>query len=195
MRKLATGDMVNLAYVSGSSLNVFTCQFFDDFPQLEALMEEISTHVASLGTLVPANLVPANLVPAKPLSVGAPLLAMFSQDEVWYRAEVLAPEDSEGKVRVSFVDYGNTQSVSVASNTLPIPQRFTALHRQAATYCLGSTSGVTREKWSEEAFTKFDELAQASECLTATVLELREGKVVVIALKSDAGVDLAENIL
>lgn len=146
-------------------------------------MEEIAAHVASSDTIVPA----------KPLTVGAPLLAKFPEDELWYRAEVLAPEDCEGKVQVLFVDYGNIEAVSVA-NTLPIPRHFTALHRQAATYSLGSTSGATPEKWSEEAFTKFDELARASKCLIGTVLKLAEGNVM-ITLKSEAGVDLAENIL
>ena len=183
MWKFAAGDVVNLTYLSGSSPNDFTCQFYDDIPQLKALMEEIAAYVASLDTLVPA----------KSRSVGVPLLAKFSEDKVWYRAEVLTPEDSEGKVQVLYVDYGNTEAVSSA-DTLPIPQHFAELRRQVATYCLGSTSGDVREEWPDEAFTKFEELALASDCLTATVLEHR-GDQVVIALKNEAGLDLAENIL
>lgn len=181
--KLAAGDVVSLAYVSGSSPNLFTCQFYDDIPKLEALMEEIAAYAASFDTPVPV----------KSLNAGAPLLAKFSEDGVWYRAEVLTPEDSDGRVQVLFVDYGNTEPVSRA-DTLPIPQRFTKLHKQAATYCLGSASGGVREEWSDDAFTKFEELTVGSECLTATVLELREGQVVV-TLKSGAGLDLAEYIL
>lgn len=183
MLKWTTGSEVNLSYVSGLSPNTFTCQFFDDIPQLNALMEEIATYITSLEAPVPAT----------PRNVGAPVLAKFSEDEVWYRAEVLTPVDSEEKVQVLFVDYGNAELVSVV-DTLTIPRHFTALHKLAATYRLGSTSGTTHEEWPEEAFSKFEELAQASECLAATVMELKEDHVVV-ALKSAAGTDFAESIL
>jgi hypothetical protein len=180
MHSLATGDVVNLTYVSGSSPNLFICQFSDGFKQLEALMKEVATHVASLETHVPAE----------SLSVGSPLLAKFSGDNEWYRGEVLSPKSPDGKITVSFVDYGNAEPVSVA-DTLPIPQRLTTLHKQATTCSLGSISGVTREEWSEEAFTKFEELVLASECLSATILECREGQVVV-ALKTDSGLDVID---
>lgn len=182
MLKWDVGSEVNLVYVSGSP-NAFTCQFFDDIPQLDELMKEIAAYIESQETIVPAKSLTV---------VGTPLLAKFSEDALWYRAEVCTPEDSDGMVQVLFVDYGNAELVSVA-NILPIPGQFTKLRRQAATYCLGSTSGTaTHEEWLHNASCKFEELALASECLAATVLASRKD-CVVVSLKGC--LDLAENIL
>lgn len=140
-------------------------------------MEEIAAYTESQEPLVPAT----------SCTVGTPLLARFSADGVWYRAEVQTPQDSDGKLQVLFVDYGNAELVS-AVDTLPIPGKFTTLCKQAATYRIGSATGTMYEEWPQEAFGKFEELAQASKCLTATILETREDSVVV-SLKSEGCLD------
>lgn len=142
-------------------------------------MEEIAEYAAMPETIEP----PTDVCP------GDPIIAKFSEDGVWYRAQVLGC-DSEENVEVLFVDYGNTECVPVA-DTLPIPQHFTTLRKQAATYRLSTESGFTREEWSGEAFEKFEQLAQNSECLAASVVSI-EGDSVLVSLKCDTALDFAQ---
>ncbi|XP_077514625.1 tudor domain-containing 6-like isoform X3 [Amblyomma americanum] len=41
------------------------------------------------------------------------VLALYSEDEQWYRARVVSADESGSMVRVQFLDYGNTETVSV----------------------------------------------------------------------------------
>lgn len=168
--------------MSGSSPNAFICQFFDEIAQLDALMEEISQYVTSLETIEPP----------KDLRVGDPIITRFSADQLWYRAQILSCKDSSEGVEVVFVDYGNTEVVPVA-DTITIPVHFTALRKQANTYQLSTSSGITFEEWTDEAFAKFEELAQPCNCLVATVMDTKE-EGVVVALQSVTCMDFAEAI-
>lgn len=176
-----SGDEINLVYVYGSSPNNFTCQFQDDISKLYALMEEIAEYVS-----------PQLLNPPSRFRVGDPLLAKFSKDQLWYRAEVLGYDDSKDCVEVLFVDYGNSEVLPVA-DTAVIPQHFMTLKKQAATYRLVTNSGVVLEQWPDHAFAKFEELMENCEGVVATVKDL-EGNYVAVALTSDACMDFAESI-
>lgn len=175
------GDVISLAYLFGSSPNCFWCQFCDDGLKLKQLSEAIANYTASL----------QDSKPRKSISVGDPLIAMATEDGVWYRAEVLSCD--EDGVEVLYVDYGNTEILPV-TNTLPIPQQFVSLRKQALTYQLCTKSADTVEVWPNEAFSKLEDLAQSSEFITATVVGV-EGDRLLVSLESNTCPDFAEAIL
>lgn len=57
------------------------------------------------------------------LSVGDYVCALYSGDKTWYRGQVLSERSEEGAYAVSFVDYGNSETVPAAS-LRPLPPRF-----------------------------------------------------------------------
>ena len=169
---------MTLVYVSGSSPNSFICQIFDDSSLLETLMEGIAEYIASQDARSPKEAIMA----------GDILLAKCSEDNLWYRAEVLSCDASTDTARVLLVDYGSTDVIPCA-DTCAVPHQFTTLCRQANTFRLASSSG---EEWSGDTFAKFETLAKNCR-LIATVLDQQE-HCVLVSLKSENGLDFAENI-
>ena len=173
------GDELNLVYLSGSSPNSFVCQLKDDGPELDVLMKGISDFLSSEVSPSPST-----------FQVGAPLLAKFSEDQLWYRAEVLSHNDPDS-IEVLFVDYGNSETVSVSA-TRSMPSQFLTLRRQAVTFRLATNSGVAVDQWPDHAFDKLEELFDCSN-LVGTVVD-PDGDGVAVALKSDTCQDFAESI-
>ncbi|CAN8011771.1 unnamed protein product [Ixodes pacificus] len=58
-----------------------------------------------------------------PLAVGDYVCALYSGDKTWYRGQVLSKRSEEGAYAVSFVDYGNSETVPAAS-LRRLPPRF-----------------------------------------------------------------------
>ena len=79
---------------------------FDD------LFENIQTYCDEKGSM------------PKELGKGSCCLAKYSQDEQWYRAEIM--ENMKESVKVRFVDYGNTDIV-LLENTRALPDDFASL--------------------------------------------------------------------
>ncbi|NXH27611.1 TDRD1 protein, partial [Myiagra hebetior] len=100
---------------------------------------------------------------------GDPCCAFYS-DANWYRA-VVQNVTSDGTVRVSFVDYGNTEEVPL-DNIRQISSSFLKLPFQAIKCWL---SGIKPEnsKWNSEATTRFHMCTSGLE-LQATVTSLSE---------------------
>ncbi|XP_058698038.1 tudor domain-containing protein 1 [Poecile atricapillus] len=111
---------------------------------------------------------------------GDPCCAFYSEDGNWYRA-VVQNVTSDGIVRVSFVDYGNTEEVPL-DNIRQISSSFLKLPFQAIKCWL---SGIKpgNSKWSPEATKRFHMYASGLE-LQATVTSLSE---------DGAGVVLTDN--
>ena len=82
--------------------------------QLNAIEVQLSTYETELNELM---IKLSQYCPGAPLmevfSVGAPCAAIYSEDNQWYRAEVI--DKKENSVKVKFVDYGNTEEVAVNS--------------------------------------------------------------------------------
>ena len=87
--------------------------------------------------------------PANPETppVGALCCANFSQDQLWYRAQVLKGNSSE--VKVYFIDYGNTETVSAQSIT-PCPKHLVDVP-VCAVKCTLSGIASSGQGWSPEA--------------------------------------------
>ncbi|XP_033371648.1 tudor domain-containing protein 1 isoform X1 [Parus major] len=111
---------------------------------------------------------------------GDPCCAFYSEDGNWYRA-VVQNVTSDGSVRVSFVDYGNTEEVPL-DNIRQISSSFLKLPFQAIK-CWLSGIKPANSKWSPEATKRFHMYASGLE-LQATVTSLSE---------DGAGVVLTDN--
>ncbi|XP_017264535.1 tudor domain-containing 6 [Kryptolebias marmoratus] len=78
----------------------FYCQYSDSEE-----LNKITLTVSQVGNTVDKRIDPDDLSP------GSPCIALFSDDHLWYRAEVISKNGE--KLSVLFVDYGNMSQVSV----------------------------------------------------------------------------------
>ncbi|NWV02947.1 TDRD1 protein, partial [Ptilonorhynchus violaceus] len=101
---------------------------------------------------------------------GDPCCAFYSEDDNWYRA-VVQNVTSDGRVRVSFVDYGNTEEVPL-DKIRQISSSFLKLPFQAIK-CWLSGIKPANSKWNPEATTTFHMYTSGLE-LQATVTSLSE---------------------
>ncbi|XP_066179640.1 tudor domain-containing protein 1 [Sylvia atricapilla] len=114
---------------------------------------------------------------------GDPCCAFYSEDGNWYRG-VVQNVTSDGSVRVSFVDYGNTEEVPL-DNIRQISSSFLKLPFQAIKCWL---SGIKpgNSKWNPEATKRFHMYASGLE-LQATVTSLSEDGAGVVLTDNSAG--------
>ncbi|XP_052256501.1 uncharacterized protein LOC127861849 isoform X4 [Dreissena polymorpha] len=87
--------------------------------------------------------------------------ALYSEDESWYRTEVISVTDQEA--RVFFMDHGNTEGMPLDS-LRRLPVEFCSLPLQAIEVTLGGVQ-PTGDCWSTEARDLFAELTQDKEML------------------------------
>ncbi|KFM72251.1 RING finger protein 17, partial [Stegodyphus mimosarum] len=82
------------------------------------------------------------------LPVGEACIARFSVDNLWYRAEVISASASASKVKVHFVDYGNSELVPLSDiSTEIIMQTFP---RQCLECVLYGIKPVDSATWDQE---------------------------------------------
>ncbi|XP_071476635.1 tudor domain-containing 6-like [Diadema antillarum] len=92
---------VYISHVSNPS--EFWCQTAESTPQLQRVMSELHARYGSLG--------PSDRR-LKNTTVGTPCVAQFSEDKCWYRGVVVNKHVK--MLEVLFVDYGNSEKVSLA---------------------------------------------------------------------------------
>ncbi|XP_061180909.1 uncharacterized protein LOC133189557 [Saccostrea echinata] len=117
--------------------------------------------------------------------VGKPCVAKFSEDNRWYRGEISEVEDD--RVKVHFVDYGNTETVNKAE-VKAANANYMSLEIQGVKCSL---SGVLQEDWSTEAIEKFEELVMDKE-LQANVVNFSGG--LYLLKLSENGEDVAQSL-
>ncbi|XP_063079530.1 tudor domain-containing 6 isoform X2 [Engraulis encrasicolus] len=109
------------------------------------------------------------------IQAGNACLALFSDDEQWYRAEILSKEGDS--VSVLFIDYGNESHVNT-SNTKALPMQLQEIPPQSF-LCQLDGFDPSRGSWKEDAADQFLELVD-DKPLKLTILqpiELENGKV------------------
>jgi hypothetical protein len=118
--KLQLKDVENVLIESAASLDSFVCQFSRFNHELETV-RNMMHETYHEGT-------PPDFVTA-PLEVGDVIASMFTEDETWYRAFVsgLKPD---GSVSVTFIDYGNSETISKSD----IGQRVRRLAKELLRY-------------------------------------------------------------
>lgn len=76
---------------------------------------------------------PSKTMDGSEISVGKPCLAQFTEDDEWYRAEIM--DIIGAQILVKYVDYGNSEQID-ASRISPISPSFAQLPTQALKVCL-----------------------------------------------------------
>ena len=83
-------------------------------------------------------------------------LAMYSFDNLWYRAEVLDADDDITTVR--FIDYGNTDIISNSTSKLKqLPEKWKAVKKYAI-QCKLDVVPVNADDWTEDACARISDL-------------------------------------
>ena len=101
---LQQGSTHNAVITSITSLDEFQCQLTDQIEQLEQLMEQIASRGYQIGD--------DDLAVTQPCK-GLAVCACFTDEDVWYRAKITHVL-SEGRVRVTYSDYGNSEEVELS---------------------------------------------------------------------------------
>ncbi|KAI5623300.1 tudor domain-containing protein 1, partial [Silurus asotus] len=121
---------------------------------------------------------------------GTVCCSLFSEDNQWYRAKVLA-YSSEDRVCVGYIDFGNSEEV-LLNQLRPISVELLALATQAIPCSL---SGIkpTSEEWSDEAIVTLKKLV-CNRFLRVEILGERDGTALVSMVdeSSDPQTNVAE---
>jgi len=99
---------------------------------------------------------------------GTLCLAVYSIDNLWYRAEVLDADEDITTVR--FIDYGNTDVIDNKSrNIRQIPDSWKRIERFALK-CRLDVVPVDMEDWSESICERFENLVTPADTIQAAIL-------------------------
>ena len=124
---LDPGTTHNVFVMSCTSPRSFVCQLADTTELLDSISAEIGELYATVG--VGYNLYTLQGVP----KVGDFVVALFSGDQQWYRAKVRGCSEEGQSFEVVFIDYGNSDVVSVENVRKPDPSL--AIHPPLAFEC------------------------------------------------------------
>ena len=177
VREEFEGTMV---YVQSPSLMFI--QRVDCQAELGALSEEIEQYCAGFA--------------GKPFQdvfrQGDFVLARYSLDELWYRAEVLEVT-SESSARVSFIDFGNTETISFESMTM-CPENFLELPVQAIPCSLAQVPH--RDSWPPNYKELIDSLVEGRVLKVGVVIPASQGMRSTVTLSDlESGVNIAQPVL
>ena len=140
-----TSLVMHLSFVNSPSS--FWCQFDDSGDDLIQLMGEIEEVYAA------SDIPPVTSVP----KVGSFCCAQFSEDEQWYRGEVMERGDADSCL-VKFIDYGNVEKTDIGKIKELKPEFF-VLKKQAVECSLHGVKATADDgQWSEEAIAEFENM-------------------------------------
>lgn len=157
----------------------FYCQISGSEDKVTSLMGEISAVYDSML---------ANELAVTNISVGDVCCAQFSEDNQWYRA--LVEENNANKLSVRFIDYGNTETLSI-SRTKVLNDAFFVEPPLAIKCSLHGVQPLAAQTWLDEAATFFEELTSDKE-LDAKFLSFMEPFQIQL---SDNGIDIGGELV
>jgi hypothetical protein len=163
--QVGTRDAVKVSYVINAS---------NFYVQLEANAEALKS------VMLAVEAVCTGVAPLQEsqLQVGFSCCAQYSEDGKWYRAKILSVSSSS--VEVVYVDYGNTDCVSLSSVKCIDPSLVKILNAQAIPCCLcGFQDNV-----NEHLAAKFEEIT-LDKTLTMVVMDKLPNDVVLVELYDD----------
>lgn len=111
---------------------------------------------------------------ADTLRENAPVVALYDEDGQWYRAQVIGSE-SQGKVPVRYVDYGNEAFVAMDKIKKPMADHIAALRPQAIECCLNGYQNMEEDK---ERDNLLEELILEQD-FSMKVVEVQENRLLV----------------
>ena len=153
-REIAHGSKHDVIVVTFHSPDNFYCTAVSSAGLLGPLMEEINhlyaPNVPTLST-------------TKGLKEGMTVLAQFTDDDVWYRARIVAVDSVKDTVEVWYIDYGNREVIP-AVRLKKMDDRFMALEPQGVKCQLHNPKG---HKWSDSMSSDLFRLITEKGVLTA----------------------------
>ncbi|CAJ1077281.1 tudor domain-containing protein 6 [Xyrichtys novacula] len=163
-QEFSVGQKLEVYISSTNDDQTFWCQ-----PADSEELDKITQSVAEVGDSANRE----GFDPAS-LSTGTPCIALFSDDNLWYRAEVISKDGNQPLV--SFVDYGNGSRVSV-SDVREISQDLTESPPQAF-LCELEGLDASNGSWDSGAVDKLSALSEDKAFqLTVTRVTRDEGKI------------------
>ena len=182
------GQELELVFSTGLNPSNFSCQLHANTKLLNTLMADIECTASDLSEDPPSSLSPGQLV-----------LAQFSTNLRWCRAQVVTFDptgEGGGSAEVLLVDYGNCESVPLTS-ICGLPQGFVSLPKQAITCSLSGVKPAMEadSKWRPEAMEKLKELATKSEFMMATVVRVSEANIIEVSLRSGTCEDFSKALV
>ncbi|XP_028296164.1 tudor domain-containing 6 [Gouania willdenowi] len=160
-------------FLEGQQLQVFITAINDDqtFWCQSANSERLSK-ISSLAEV--GNKIDHQCIIKGALLSGSSCIALYSEDQLWYRAEVI--DTKEDELNVLFVDYGNTSQVNMAdvreisSDMMEIPQQ--------AFLCFLEGFDLSCGSWVSSAYNELSTLLMDKSLeLTVTKVTKEEGKI------------------
>jgi tudor domain-containing protein 1/4/6/7 len=129
---------------------------------------------------------PAKTMAVSEIAVGMPCLSKFTEDDEWYRAEVV--ECKETQVLVMYVDYGNSEYIDI-SRISPISSSFLKLPAQAVKFSVGvpePSASLVLNKLNEE---------YPESTLEAEIINQKDNGVYMVKLFDHDGKDLVQSLI
>lgn len=153
-QKLIADTSCPVLVVHTNSPGEFWCQLAEKADEWQTLMDQMNEKFNAFSPTKSAIHQP---------EIGMPCVAKFSEDELWYRAEIFSFEDK--KIDVRFIDYGNTETVDLAC-VKQIDKEFLMMHQQAVRCCLNGVKS-SAPTWSDKATECFNTLTTDKELVCA----------------------------
>lgn len=163
-QELVEGQKLAVCITTVNESLTFWCQ-----PADSEDLEKITSCIAQVSQADHHKLIDSGSFP-----LGSPCLALFTDDDLWYRAEVI--EKDEEELSVFFVDYGNTSKISVAHvREMPADLMETA---PLALLCEMEGFDSARGSWSSGAVDEFSAITTDKVFqLTVTRVTKEDGKI------------------
>ena len=179
---LAVQEVLEATVVHIRSPSLLFIQRVDCQQELDTLMEEIEQYVSSFpGKQFHESFRPGDFV-----------LAKYSLNEAWYRAEVLEvlPDTS---ARLSFIDYGNVENIPPEDMTM-CPENFLDLPAQAIPCSLAHVP--PRDSWPADYSDFIDSLVSGQVLRVTVVLPASQGMQSTITMEHlETGVEVSTQVL
>lgn len=142
-------DLTSDAQADSKSFTLATTEYKSDVKFLMAESENViwlqpmitENELTSLMHSIAENQ-PSQPMPVSEITTGKPCLCKFTEDDEWYRAEII--EFKDGQVTVKYVDYGNTETVE-SSRVSPISDSYMILPAQAIMCTLNGVPTLTED--------------------------------------------------
>lgn len=158
------GDTFTAVVTHIQSPSEILCQKLENTSVIQQLQVSLREHC--LNTPASENFRPAP---------GTVCCSLFSEDNQWYRAKVLA-YSSEDRVCIGYIDFGNSEEVEL-HRLRPISMELLALPTQAIPCCLEGIKPSTGT-WSEEAILMVKRLV-CNRFIRVVIMGKKDGKALV----------------
>ena len=177
-------------YISyAESPAVVWCQLADHTHEFEAMVFQLQNHMTTQGSI----LITEDPGLSSPLAYDQPCCILYEADGNWCRGAIQEVNMAAGIVSVLFVDFGNTESLSLSA-IYSLPPSFFTLPAQAISFSMYGIA-PSEEVWSRDAIVRFEELYDNQE-LTCQVKGLDDDGYPAACLKDTAlGCDLAQVLI